>query len=80
MTQDEILQQVQEVIRQELDNDTIVVTPETIADDVEEWDSLSNIQVIIGLEKKFGIKFTAMQINGFKNVGEICTCIQSAKA
>jgi len=80
MTQDEILRQVQEVIREELDSDSVVVTAETIADDVEDWDSISNIQIIIGIEKKFGIKFTAMQVNSFKNVGEICTCIQSAKA
>ena len=78
MTQEEILQKVQGVIREELDNEDVIITEHTVADDVEEWDSLSNIQIIIALERKFGIKFTALQINSFKNVGEICACIQSA--
>ncbi|HWB28498.1 MAG TPA: acyl carrier protein [Chitinophagaceae bacterium] len=79
MTNKEILEQVEQVLKEELDNADIVVTPKTVADDIEEWDSLANIQVIIGLERKFGIKFTAWQVNGFKNVGEICECIQSAQ-
>jgi len=80
MTQQDVLQQVQQVIREELDNDDVAVTPETVADDIEDWDSLTNIQIMMALQKKFGVKFTALQINGFKNVGEICNCILSTKA
>ena len=58
MERDDILAKVQEVFRDELEVEDLVRTDETTADDVEEWDSLSHVQLVVALEKAFGIKFT----------------------
>lgn len=72
----EILQQVNEIFKSVLDNDNIVLTLNSSGEDVEEWDSLSHIHLIVAIEKHFKIKFTTQEIQSFKNVGELCTCIQ----
>ena len=76
-TVDEILNQVNDIFKDVLDNDQIVVKENTKADDIEEWDSLSHIQLIVAVEKHFKVRFTTPEINGFKNVGEMCLGIQA---
>jgi acyl carrier protein len=71
MKKEEILLQVQNIFRDILDNDSIELTDETTANDVEEWDSLSHIQLIVAIEKQFKIKFTSKEILSWKNVGEM---------
>lgn len=72
----EILSQTNEIFKDVLDNDSINLTPETTAKDIEEWDSLSHIQLIVAVEKHFKVKFTSVEIGGFKNVGELCNTVQ----
>ncbi|MBE6312298.1 MAG: acyl carrier protein [Bacteroidales bacterium] len=66
----EVLGKMQEIYRDVLDNEEIVLTPETTAEDIEEWDSLTNIQLIVAIEKAFNIRFTSAEILSWKNVGE----------
>jgi acyl carrier protein len=68
----EVLGTVNEIFIDVLENDSIVVKYETTADDIEEWDSLNHIALVVAIEKKFGIQFTAKEIQDFKNVGEMC--------
>lgn len=75
MERTEILAKVQEIFRDVLDNEDIVLTNETTADDIEEYDSLSHIQLIVAIEKKFNIKFSAIDIIAWDNVGELIDCI-----
>ncbi|ALL08397.1 acyl carrier protein [Pedobacter gandavensis] len=77
MERNEILGKVQEIFRDVLDNEEIVLTPETTADDVEDWDSLTHIQLIVGIEKEMKIKFTSKEILSWKNVSEMIDCIAS---
>jgi len=71
----EILLEVQNIMRDVLDESTIVLTESTTADDVEEWDSLTHIQLVVAIEKKFKIKFTSKEILSWKNVGEMVDSI-----
>ena len=75
MERNDILSRVQEVFRDELELDDLVLTDETTADDVEEWDSLSHVQLVVALEKDFDIKFTSREILSWDNVGDLVDCI-----
>ena len=76
MERNDILARVQEVFRDELEVDDLALTDETTADDVEEWDSLSHVQLVVALEKAFGIKFTSREILSWDNVGDLVDCIE----
>jgi len=75
LTVKEVLDQATEIFKDTLDNDEIKLSPETTADDIEEWDSLSHIQLIVALEKHFKIKFTTAEITSYKNVGQMAESI-----
>ena len=75
MNKDHILEEVQEIFREVLDNEEIVLNNATTADDVEEWESLTHIQLIVAIEKHFNIRFTSREILSWQNVGEMIDCI-----
>ena len=75
MERNDILARIQEVFRDELEVDDLVLTDETTADDVEEWDSLSHVQLVVALEKAFNITFTSREILSWDNVGDLVDCI-----
>ncbi len=75
MEKNEILSKVEDIFKDVLDNEDIVLARETTANDIEEWDSLSHIQLIVAIEKAFKIKFTSKEILSWKNVGEMIDCI-----
>lgn len=65
MTKNEIMVQIQEIFCDVLDNEDIVLTDTTTSDDIEEWDSLSHIQLVVSIEKSFKLKFTAADISSW---------------
>ena len=75
MDKQQILEDVQEIFRDVLDNEEIELVDTTTADDVEEWDSLTHIQLIVAIEKHFKIKFTSKEILSWQNVGQMIECI-----
>ena len=77
MNKDQIIREVQEIFRDVLDTEEIVLTNETTADDIEEWDSLTHIQLIVAIEKHFQIRVTSREILSWQNVGEMIDCIAS---
>ena len=68
----EVLDEVNRIVRTVLDMDSIVLERETIAHDVEKWDSLSHIEIVVAIEKHFKIRFNFADLQKFKNVGEMC--------
>ena len=77
MERSEIFKKVNEIFCDELDNEDIVLNDDTTADDVEEWDSLSHVQLIVAIEKAFGIKFTSNEILSWSNVGQLVDSIEN---
>ena len=75
MERNQILAEVQEIFRDVLDNEEIELQDATTADDIEEWDSLTHIQLIVAIEKHFRIKFTSKEILSWQNVGQMIDCI-----
>lgn len=80
MDKNEILARVQDIFRDILDEESILLTSETTANDVDEWDSLSHIQLIVAIEKSFKIKFSSREILSWTNVGEMVDNINSKLA
>lgn len=76
MDKNEILASIQEVFRDILDNEDIILTESTTSNDIEEWDSLSHIQLIVGIEDALDVDFTSQEIISWKNVGDMITCIE----
>lgn len=76
MNKDTILKRMTEVFRDVLDNDSLVLERDTTADDVEEWDSLSHINLIVAIEHEFNVKFDLVDIKPLKNIGEFTDLIQ----
>ncbi|GAC1340896.1 MAG: acyl carrier protein [Acetobacteraceae bacterium] len=71
MTDPEIYDALNAVFRQVLEDDTIELTPTTTAEDVDGWDSMNHIFIVVELEKRFGVKFQAAEMEELKNVGEL---------
>jgi acyl carrier protein len=76
MERNVILEQVNEIFKDTLDNEEIVIKEETRAPDVAEWDSLTHIQLVVAIEKHFKIRFTSREIQSWDNVGEMLNCIK----
>ena len=77
MTMEDIFEGLNEVFRDVFDDEDIIVTAETTSEDIEDWDSLEHINLIVAVEKKFGMKFSMGEVTGMKNVGEMAEIIKS---
>ena len=75
-----ILNEVQEIFRNNFDDPDIIITRETCADDIEDWDSLEQINLLSAIEKKFSIKFQLADVRGLENVGDLLDLIQRMTA
>ena len=65
------LEMLREVFIEVFNDESIVLNNSTNAEDIDEWDSLQHIMLIMGTEKKFGLKLTAEEVAELKNVGEM---------
>jgi acyl carrier protein len=75
MDRSEILKELNEIFIDTIDNGDIRLTNDTTANDVDGWDSLTHIQLVVGIEKHFRIRFTSREIQSWKNVGELTDSI-----
>lgn len=67
------------LFRDVLENDDIVLTNETTAHDIEEWDSINHIYLVVEIEKHFEIKFSSSEILQWQNVGEMIDSVKAQK-
>jgi acyl carrier protein len=68
------------VFRDVLDNDDLTLTETTSAKDVEGWDSITHVLIVVAVEKKFRVKFTAGEIQRLQNVGDLATLIRAKQS
>jgi acyl carrier protein len=68
------------IFRESLDNESLTLTEATTAKDVEGWDSITHVLIMVAVEKKFRVKFTAGEIQQLKNVGELAGLIRGKQA
>ena len=69
MNREIIFHNVQEIFRDVFDEDTLNISDETSPDDIEEWDSLNQINLVSAIEKEFNIKFSLTELISLKDVG-----------
>lgn len=74
---DSTIEQVRLVMEDVFDLDDLVITPATNAEDIEEWDSLSHIRLIVALERRLKIKFKNSELDGLQNVGGLVKVIDA---
>lgn len=69
------LYELQVIFREVFGDDKIILSRETTMNDIEAWDSLTHLQLIIRIEKRFHIKFTTAQMKKMSNVGDMIDAI-----
>ena len=71
------LSRLNEVFQDVFDDDDISITRETTASDVEGWDSLMHVTLLINIEKAFGVKFTSSEVARLKSVGDLLDLVDA---
>lgn len=59
------------IFREVFDDDSIEIKEDMTAEDIDEWDSLSHITLVLSVEKEFGIRLNAAEVGGLANVGQM---------
>lgn len=77
MTHEEIMEKVTAIFRDVFDDDALVITDSTNSSDIEDWDSLEHITLVVSMEKEFNLKFDLKEVNALANVGEMVDLIAS---
>ena len=80
MDSDDIYPRLTAIMRDVFDDEAVVARPDLTADDVEEWDSLSHLRLIMTVQKAFGVKFSAAEVGGLSKVGDLASLIQAKTA
>jgi len=77
MTREEVYVKLNEVFRDVFDDEDITVSDTTTANDIDDWDSLEHINLIVAIEDCFGMKFNMGEVTTMKNVGAMVDIIMS---
>ena len=75
MDENAIWTKLSDVFRDTFDDDALMINRNTTAADVADWDSLRHIQLLVAVEKAFGIRFSTAEVAGLANVGEMVDLI-----
>lgn len=71
-----IKETLQEIFRDMLDLDDLVLENETTASDIEEWDSLAHINLVVAIEREYNIKFALGELQDLKNIEDMIRLIE----
>ena len=73
----EILKRLGDVFQEVFDDDDLVITPQTTARDVDAWDSLMHVSLLLTVEREFGVRFSSSEVAMLLHVGELVNLIGS---
>ena len=77
MKREEILKKVSIIFQEVLEDENLIISEDQGAEDIDEWDSLTHIMLVVETEKEFKLKFLSSEIAKWKNIGEMITAIES---
>lgn len=80
MTETDVLNALTEVFRDVFDEDSITLSPEMTANDIEGWDSQTHVMLTVAAEQRFGIKFRTAELESLRNVGHLAQVISTKLA
>ncbi len=80
MTRSELLEQINIIFKNTLDNETLVIEETTNANDVDEWDSLSHVLIVVEIEKHFKVRFTSREIRAWQNIRDVLNGLEEKGA
>ena len=75
MEKNEILAKLQDIIRETVDDEEVVITMDTVASDVDGWDSLAQVMIVGEIRNEFGVKLTSTEVSSLENVGSLVEAI-----
>jgi acyl carrier protein len=76
MTRAELLTKIRDILADVLDNERLVLTEASTADEVEDWDSINQVKLLIGLEEELGFRFDTPEVEGLANVGSLIDVLE----
>ena len=77
MDLDAIYLKLTTIMAEVFDDDALQPRPDMTADEVDGWDSLSHLRLVMTVQKAFGVKFSASEVGGMKNVGDLANLIRT---
>lgn len=75
LTEAQITEQLQDIFRDVFDRETLTVSRETTADDVEGWDSIAHVNLVVEIQREFGVTLVLQEIQAMKTVGDMISLI-----
>ena len=76
----ELRERLNGIFREVFDDDGIQIAPEMTSNDIEGWDSLSHVNLIVAVESHFKIRFTQRELLAQKNIGDLMNAIAAKTA
>ncbi len=80
MGSDDVYGQLTEIFREVFDDDTIVLTPQTTAGDIRDWDSAAHVNLVVAIESRLKIRFKTFELESLHNVGHLADLVQAKLA
>ncbi len=77
MEREEVFQKLTEIFRNNFDDERICLSDSTSAQDIEDWDSLAQVNLVVAIQSEFKIRFQLDEVNAMRNVGEMVDGILS---
>ncbi len=76
MDRAKVMGELQLIFRDNFDDDSLVLNEATSAEDIDDWDSLEQINLLTAIEKKYGLKFNLADVRGLANIGDMLDLLE----